>query len=278
MSDQRNLFSRHPLIILGALFVIAYASVFLMFATEGHPKTQLVGIDEKALHIDVNLLNVDLVRDIATFTFLPDLTAPDVATSGRLNADISVELDTGAAVLAHTFKKGDSPAPWSANIPIQIGDALEYPFDKHGGEFLLRVKREAGASPLAKVDLDKVQHGFSANAKVTPTEDKQQVVLTYEVTRSMTVIFLALMAMTSLSLVVWSAVSVAKHVALHGRKVEFGMLVWIAALLFVIPAVRNGLPGSPPLGAFVDIALFFWLHILGVGALLTVVSKWKKQV
>ena len=56
------------------------------------------------------------------------------------------------------------------------------------------------------------------------------------------------------------------------------MLIWMAALLFVIPAVRNSLPGSPPLGAFVDIALFFWLHILGVGALLTVVSKWKKQV
>ena len=278
MSEQPGLFSRHPLIILSALFVIAYASVFLMFSREGHPKTQLIGIDEKALHIDVNLLNVDLVRDIATFTFLPDLTSPDIATRGRLNADVSVELDTGASVLTHTFKKGDSPAPWSANIPIQMGDPLEYPFDKHGGEFLVKIKREGGASPLAKVDLDKVLHGFSASAKAAPTEDKQQVALTYVFSRSLTVIFLALMAMTSLSLVVWSAVSVAKHVALNGRKVEFSMLIWMAALLFVIPAVRNSLPGSPPLGAFVDIALFFWLHILGVGALLTVVSKWKKQV
>ena len=55
-----QLFSRHPLAILGALFVIAYASVFLMFSREGHPKTILTGIDDKALHIDVNLLNVDL--------------------------------------------------------------------------------------------------------------------------------------------------------------------------------------------------------------------------
>ena len=42
MSDQRTLFSRHPLLILSALFVIAYASVFFMFAVEGHPKTQLI--------------------------------------------------------------------------------------------------------------------------------------------------------------------------------------------------------------------------------------------
>ena len=73
MSDQPSFFSRHPLAILSALFVIAYASVFLMFSREGHPKTILTGIDDKALHIDVNLLNVDLVRDIATFTFFAGL-------------------------------------------------------------------------------------------------------------------------------------------------------------------------------------------------------------
>ena len=41
--------------------------------------------------------------------------------------------------------------------------------------------------------------------------------------------------------------------------------------------IFNGLPGSPPLGSLVDIPLFFWLHILSVGALLTVVYKWTKQ-
>lgn len=273
-----GLFSKHPLLILTALFLCAYVGVFAMFAGEGHPKTVVTGIDTKAIHFDVHLLNVDLVRDLATFTFSPDMTAPSIATRGHLNADIAVELDTGSAVLNHTFKRGEAPAPWSINIAIQYGDALEYPFDKHGGEFMFRVKGEAGVSPLANVTLDKVVHGFVASARVEPSEDKTEMVLNYEFSRSPAVIFLAMMALVSLSMVVWSAVSVAKHVALHGRKVEFGMLVWIAALLFVIPAVRNGLPGSPPLGSLVDIALFFWLHILGVGSLLTVVSKWKKQV
>ena len=120
-------------------------------------------------------------------------------------------------------------------------------------------------------------HGFSASATVEAAVDGSQVGLTYEFSRSPAVIFLALMALISLSMVVLSALGVAKHVALHDRKVEFGMLTWIAALLFVIPAVRNGLPGSPPLGSLVDIGLFFWLHILTVGALLTVVYKWIKQ-
>lgn len=277
MSNRTSLFSRHPLRILFALFVVLYCSVLALFTTEGHPKTVVTGIDARAPHFDVHLLNVDLLRDLATFTFSPDIASSGLATNGRLNADILVEIDTGTAVLNHTFKKGEVPAAWSVNIPVQYGDALDYPFDKHGGEFFFKVKLEGNPSPLARVDLDKVLHGFSASATVEAAANGTQVGLTYEFSRSPAVIFLALMALSSLSMVVLSALGVAKHVALHGRKVEFGMLTWIAALLFVIPAVRNGLPGSPPLGALVDIALFFWLHILTVGALLTVVYKWIKQ-
>ncbi len=276
-NNKPSLFSRHPLIILSCAFLILYVSVFVMFTKEGHPKTVMTGIDKSAPHFEVHLLNVDLARDLATFTFAPDLTSPDIAVNGRLIADMVAELDTGTSVLTHTFKKGDAPSPWSAVVPIESGDASEYPFDKYAGEFLFKIKREGNASSLARVDLDKVLHGFAASATVEPTEAKTHVVLKYEFSRSPAVVFLALMALTSLSMVVLSAVSVAKHVAINGRKVEFGMLVWIAALLFVIPAVRNGLPGSPPLGSLVDVALFFWLHILGVGSLLTVVYKWTKQ-
>ena len=274
---MRALFSRHPLVILAGLFVAAYVGVFAMFTTEGHPKTVLSGVDAAAIHIDVHLLNVDLQRDIAFFTLQPDVRSSDIAIQGRLKSDIVIEVDLGSSVVSHTFKKGELALPWSISAPLEYGDTLDYPFDKHGGDLLVKVKSDATASTLANVDLDKVMHGFAASATGAPTSDNKQIALHYEIKRSPAVIFLALMAMTSLTLVLFSAVNVAKQVAMHGRKVEFGMLVWIAALLFVIPAVRNGLPGTPPAGARVDIALFFWLHILGVGSLLVVVSKWKTQ-
>ena len=274
---MRALFSRHPLIILATLIVIAYAGVVTMFTNEGHPKMVLTGVDPAAVHIDVHLLNVDLQRDTVTFTLQPDMRSSTSATQGRPKSDIAVEVDTGSAVVAHTFKKGEVAAPWSVTVPLEFGDTLEYPFDKHGGDLLFKVKSDGTPSTLANIDLDKVMHGFSASAAGQPTADNSQIALHYEIGRSPAVIFLALMAMTSLTLVLFSAVNVAKQVAMHGRKVEFGMLVWIAALLFVIPAVRNGLPGAPPAGALVDVALFFWLHIIGVGSLLAVVSKWKTQ-
>ena len=86
-----------------------------------------------------------------------------------------------------------------------------------------------------------------------------------------------MMAMASLTFVVFSCVNVAWPVARQGRKPEFSMMTWIAALLFVVPAVRNGLPGSPPPGALVDVGLFFWLHVRAVSSLLTLVWRWSKQ-
>jgi hypothetical protein len=277
MTALRALFAKHPLWVLFTLFVAAYAAVFAMFVSEGHPKTRLTGIDKGAVPIVVHILNLDLVRDLATFTLVPDTTSAELATKGRLIADITLEIELGSSVLSHTFKKGDSPAPWTANVPIEFGDALDFPFDRHGGDLLLKAKRAGATSTQVSVDLDKVSHGYVASMNGEPTHDQSQVELSFQVARSPAVIFLSLMAMISLTLVVFSAVNVAIQVALHGRKVEFGMLVWIAALLFVIPSVRNGLPGSPPAGALVDIALFFWLHILGVGSLLTVVTRWKRQ-
>jgi hypothetical protein len=277
MNEQKGSFSKRSLIFLGSLFLIAYVAVFAMFIRGEHPKLTLKGVDEHAVHFHVNLMNIDLTREVATFTFLPDLESPEIATGGRLKADISVELDAGQNVLAHTFKKGDTPAPWAATMPLDFGDVLEYPFDKYGGSFFLKVMREGSKSSLASLDFDKVVHGFVAAGEAEPTEDKLQIEMFYEFSRSPSVIFLSMMAMVSLSLVVFSAVSVAKHVALKGRKVEFGMLVWIAALLFVIPAARNSLPGGPPLGGLIDIVLFFWLQMLGVASLLVVVSEWKKQ-
>ena len=62
MDRQSTFFSKHPLMVLGLLFVVAYAAVLIMFTREGHPKMVLSGVDEHAAHLDVHLLNVDFVR------------------------------------------------------------------------------------------------------------------------------------------------------------------------------------------------------------------------
>lgn len=263
--------------ILLATFVVIYVAVLAMFLGEGHPKLTVTGIGSEVFAMEAEFIAVDPVRETITLSLIPDLSAEGVSQRGRLTRDISVEIDTGVQLLTHTYKKGEPPIAWLATIPIEEGDQLEYPLDKYTGDFRIRIIREGGDGIAPNLELDKVQHGFRLQATAAPTDDGSQLDVDYIVRRSPAVLLLAGLAMFSLLLVVMSAINVAWHVTVRGRKPEFSMMTWIAALLFVVPAVRNGLPGGPPPGALIDVALFFWLHVLTAGSLLFVVSSWSRQ-
>ena len=277
LSFIQSLTSKRLLSCIVAFFVLVYVLVLVMFLREGHPKMVIKGISAEAVAIDAQFISVDLARETVTMTLSPDMSSAQIASRGKLTTDINLEIDTGVLVLNHTFKSGDTPVAWQATIPIEEGDILQYPFDRYSGDFLVKATRKGSSETAANLELDKVVHGFQFNATGEPTPDKSQLNVTYEISRSPAVIFLTIMAMLSLTLVVFSAMNVAWQVAINGRKPEFNMMTWIAALLFVIPSVRNSLPGSPPTGAIVDVGLFFWLHILAVSSLLTIVWNWSKQ-
>ena len=39
-------------------------------------------------------------------------------------------------------------------------------------------------------------------------------------------------------------------------------MIWMGALLFVPPDIRNMVPGTPPMGFFTDFLVFFWVETL----------------
>ncbi len=58
------------------------------------------------------------------------------------------------------------------------------------------------------------------------------------------------------------------------RKFEPAFLSWIAALLFATITIRNFLPGAPPAGSWVDIAVVIWVMIALTVALFFGVGSW----
>ncbi|HWC37055.1 MAG TPA: DUF4436 family protein [Acidimicrobiales bacterium] len=61
------------------------------------------------------------------------------------------------------------------------------------------------------------------------------------------------------------------------RRVEIPMLTWLAALLFAIVPLRNAMPTSPPIGAEVDVIVFFWAVTVITVALLSILITWFRQ-
>jgi Domain of unknown function (DUF4436) len=51
----------------------------------------------------------------------------------------------------------------------------------------------------------------------------------------------------------------------------------LGAMIFALPAVRNALPGAPPLDVRADILIFFWAELGAIIALCLFITAWARQ-
>ena len=82
------------------------------------------------------------------------------------------------------------------------------------------------------------------------------------------IILVLLVVLANLArLVAWSAFS-------GRRPVEPGFAGWIAALLFALIPLRINLPGAPPIGAWIDALVFYWVEVIMLFAMAIFVTAW----
>jgi hypothetical protein len=127
------------------------------------------------------------------------------------------------------------------------------------------------------MNLEHVLHGFAGGLEVLTNGDTAPAHMVLKLARSKSTIFVAILSTISVLLVTIAVCIVAWNVAARDRKFEFGMMVWSAALLFVIPAIRNALPGAIPLGALIDYVVFFWLQVSVGIAMCCLIYTWTKR-
>ena len=58
------------------------------------------------------------------------------------------------------------------------------------------------------------------------------------------------------------------------RPIEIGFAGWLTALLFALIPLRTNLPGAPPIGAWIDAMVFYWIEILILASLVTYIAAW----
>ena len=59
--------------------------------------------------------------------------------------------------------------------------------------------------------------------------------------------------------------------------IEVTLVGALGAMIFALPAVRNALPGAPPLGVRADILIFFWAELGAIIALCLFITAWARQ-
>ncbi|MDQ6942409.1 MAG: DUF4436 domain-containing protein [Candidatus Eremiobacteraeota bacterium] len=75
------------------------------------------------------------------------------------------------------------------------------------------------------------------------------------------------MVLVSTSVVVMTVLVVVRRI-----EPDFSMVLWSGAMLFALPAVRNELPDSPPLGNQSDSYIFMWAEFAVALSMVTLTS------
>ncbi|WP_194898001.1 DUF4436 family protein [Catenulispora pinisilvae] len=258
-----------PIAIAGlAALTALYVVVITSFVHSGGAQRETFppagGAAVDRLQMEVNVLTIDPVMNSykLRLKFTPEGSWAGAARGTLARPVTIVTNDVGGA------KPQENPA--GQLIPTKdvtldaLGETAHYPLDHHTFTLDVRAYDAAGAPvPIATTWISSVDD-WKLAPRMSPTAATGDVILDIDAGRSTSVLIMAFGLMTVLGLLV--VVNVAMVVrAIHLHKVEFTTLASLAATLFAIPGIRNGMPNTPPVGTLADFLVFFWaLMIVGL--------------
>lgn len=266
-----------------ALIYVAVVALYALnerFATiegcEGEPPSD-------AILLSLSPETVDAAQDrlSATLTVLSfgPVGSPD---SSLLTDPLTIFVSDNDGPRSFTIGQDEIPSPLSLRL-ITDGFVERWPFDAHSVDFavvsLQSVDGDESAIPTLLCGSAHVPGWVFTSDEVAGTDEvvvDGEPVTQLRVTASRSVatvafgiVILALMAVLP---VLGLTVAI---VAYRGiRKVEATLMSWMAAMLFATIPLRTFLPGSPPIGSWVDYLVVLWVVAGLVLGLVIYVMAW----
>ncbi len=265
--------------VLAVVVVVVAASVLLyMDQRSSAHRTYTAGAKGAAnkIVLAVTVKQVDPANDDLVLSVLPtpegNLVRPEDDTPTK---SFVVKLGTSDPPLL-TFPAKKPIAVQTVHASLEnSGTFTDYPFDSYEGA--IGFLALAGDQPLPLlVRLRDIDPYFVTRAPASVTEG-HVVAFQIRISRSrgtLILVWFVMLAMWALALSVlggaWTLISLRKGMVWPA----FG---WMAATMFALVAVRNAVPGSPPIGSLMDYAAFFWAEGI-IAASLTVAAAFGIRV
>jgi hypothetical protein len=273
-------------VVLAVAFVAGYAFALSAFrataqgGTSDYPLGHDAGPDY--VSIDARLTSIDPGKGEAVIRL--DFTPKGKFDSkGKLAQDlkITVNADTGAPERA--FAKGKFMAATDVVLGLTGDQITGYPFDQQQASLALFMeipgKNGAEDEPVpVDLTLTTAAHGFSITQSADPDNSDINPIIDLSVSRAGSTLFFAIFVMTAMWLLALAVLALAWRVVLAGLKPELPMMALLSALLFAFPAMRNAVPGAPPIGSLNDYLSFFWCEGLIAVSLISIVATWLVRV
>ena len=211
---------------------------------------------------------------------------------------VTVRRQTGGEVARDILAGTPVGSATDFNVLV-TGEAVDYPFDRYsygltesgttGDGDILQPAKLLSVTSLDQNDMPTAQQvpigvfevvglqGWKATWKFSESTTGtagNSLFLDLEIKRgggvlAFVIVVLGLMVVTAVL-----AGLVASSVFRQRRPIEATMAGWFAALLFALVPLRTNMPGAPPIGAWMDVLVFYWVEMALLTAMAVFIGSW----
>jgi Domain of unknown function (DUF4436) len=253
---------------IGVLFVLAYVASVVAYRSAMDEPFVPPEPPADAVSVVLRPTAVDGQKQLIVAELLV-FPGSDLTQAAALRQDIQVTVSPTIEGGTVVFPAGSVPSPQQIALPAP-GVIEKYPFDAY--ELQSSVKVATGDTSAGTPDLTPVEAQYSVffntpGWSFDPTTEAAGYGLKDRgggiVKRSPPTVIIGVIFI--LLILAFGLMAAGIEVAvLRGRyRPEISTASWLTAALFALISLRNGLPGSPPLGSWMDILVYFWV-IAGV--------------
>ncbi len=267
------------------LLVVAYAGLLFLYAVSG--RTRGVGEDASVppggVFVDLHAEAVQTTpqRLVIDVDIEPDPSLGATPNGFTLDRDITVLIDPSAGSREVTFPAGQVPAVNRMELELD-GDIRNWPFDRYSAALIVGVVEGSvsdGRALEAVVQIDGEVQGWRVNVTEAdvPGAPGDLQFFRIEASRSGDTLAFAAIILVVMIVLSFTACFVAVTTLRGRRVVQPTFMSWMAAMLFATVPLRNFLPGSPPVGSWVDAVIVLWVIVALVVSLAMYGAAWYRQ-
>jgi Domain of unknown function (DUF4436) len=279
-SDSTGFFSRlrASRLVVGLLVsaVLVAAYVFAIVSYRGslneRPPEQIPppgGISVLFVPEKVEAESQEIVGDL-----LLEPSAELLAADLRLVDRVDVEIRPILGDASITFPAGELATPKRVTVPVP-GVVQDYPFDVYRyaanvNGWLVAAGGERRPLQVVASTYVRVPGWTYTELRTSEIPSSKPQVLRGDVSRAGSTKAVAILLLTLMVVLALIAILVVSSSTRGRMKLEISVASWMTAMLFALIPLRGFFPGSPPVGSWMDILVFFWVELVlmsSVGAI-----------
>jgi hypothetical protein len=274
--------------LLAAALVLA-GIVYLVLLLEspgadlGQERTLgVTGAGEPELHIYLELIGVDAIRDAMQVRVSIEPIGSVTDAAFTLGRDMALVLVHDKRAEWITLPAHQPLPTTTVELELHGGDITSYPLDAYRAGLWIRCIEPPALPglqprllPISVTIWERVL-GFRLNTREEAGSSPGEKRLAFDMRRSRAFVFFAIAAYGAMAMLACGALAIGALAFLRVRRPEPTLVGALSAIVFALPALRNALPGGPPLGVLCDVFVFLWAELVAVFALMLLIVTWAR--